>query len=105
VSVVSAAPFNSGLLAQDEPPPDATFDYRPVPAERLAAARQLAATARENGATLPQLALQFGLRHPAVAAIVVGAAAPGEIRSNAMNLGRPVPDGVWAQLSSGGVRS
>ncbi|WP_084800709.1 aldo/keto reductase, partial [Promicromonospora kroppenstedtii] len=33
VAVVAAAVYNSGLLAQDRPPSDATYDYAPVAAE------------------------------------------------------------------------
>ena len=100
VSVVSAAPFNSGLLARPDPSADTTFDYRPVPAELLAAARDLAATARACGATLPQLALQFGLQHPAVAAVVAGAASAGEIRTNADLITRPLPLDAWDRLDA-----
>jgi len=98
VAVVPAAPFNSGLLARPDPAEGATFDYRPVPIELLDAARELAAVARESGATLPQAALQFPLRHPAVASVVVGAASPEEIRTNAERLAEPVPDDAWARL-------
>jgi D-threo-aldose 1-dehydrogenase len=98
VSVITAAPFNSGLLARPDPPSDATFDYSPVPADLLSAARALAAAARAAGVTLPQAALQFGLRHPAVAAVVVGAASAEEIRTNAARFGEPVPEVAWAEL-------
>jgi len=100
VAVVAAAPFNSGLLARADPPEDATYDYRPVPAELLETTRELAAAARASGVTLPQAALQFPLRHPAVAAVVVGAAGPEEIRTNAAHLAEPVPDDAWARLAT-----
>ena len=100
VAVVAAAPFNSGLLARADPPEDATYDYRPVPAELLETTRELAAAARASGVTLPQAALQFPLRHPAVAAVVVGAAGPEEIRANAAHLAEPVPDDAWARLAT-----
>ena len=100
VAVVAAAPFNSGLLARADPAEDATFDYRPVPAELLEATRELAVAARESGVTLPQAALHFPLRHPAVAAVVVGAASPEEIRANAAHLATPVPNDAWARLET-----
>jgi len=103
VSVVSAAPFNSGLLARPDPPAGATFDYRPAPPELLAAARRLAEIAAGVGVTLPQAALQFGLQHPAVAAIVVGAAGPDEIRANAARFADRVPAAAWAALSERAV--
>jgi D-threo-aldose 1-dehydrogenase len=42
VSVLAAAPYNSGLLARDEPGEDARFDYATAPAQMLAQARRLA---------------------------------------------------------------
>jgi D-threo-aldose 1-dehydrogenase len=98
VAVVAAAPFNSGLLARPDPPPDATFDYGPVPAELLSAARSLAEAARRSGASLPQAALQFPLRHPAVACVVVGAASADEIRSNAARFAEPIGEAGWDDL-------
>ncbi|HEY9293679.1 MAG TPA: aldo/keto reductase, partial [Microlunatus sp.] len=70
VSVLSAAPFNTGLLAHREPPADGYFNYEPVTAEVLEAARRFAATAEHHGGRLPQVAMRFPLRHPAVAAVV-----------------------------------
>jgi D-threo-aldose 1-dehydrogenase len=95
VSVIAAAPFNSGLLARPEPPADATFDYRPVPPETLARARDLAAAARRHGAELPQAALQFPLRHPAVASVLTGLQTATEVHAAASRFANPVPEGVW----------
>ena len=72
VAVVSAAPFNSGLLSRPDPPDDAHFDYGPAPAHVLAAARACAAACATHGTTLPVAALQFPLLHPAVTSVVAG---------------------------------
>lgn len=47
----------------------------------LARARALADACASAGITLPQAALQFPLRHPAVAAVVVGLSSPGQVAS------------------------
>ena len=100
VSVVAAGPFNSGLLARPEPPDDATFDYRPAPDSAVARARELAAELRAFGVELPQAALHFPLRHPAVACVVTGLRTPAEVDEAAARLATPIPDAAWAATES-----
>jgi D-threo-aldose 1-dehydrogenase len=95
VSVLAAAAYNSGLLAADWPPDDARFDYGPAPAPVLAEARHWARTAQAAGVALPDLALQFPLRHPAAASVVVGLRSPAEVAAAVERLQRPVPATVW----------
>lgn len=95
VSVVDAAPYNSGILATDTPTQDAHFDYGPAGAGLLARALALAATAREHGTHLPHAALQFPLRHAAVASVVVGASSPRQVTSTVTGMSTPVPEGFW----------
>jgi D-threo-aldose 1-dehydrogenase len=100
VSVLAAGPFNSGLLARPEPPDDATFDYLPAPAAAVARARELAVELRPHGVELPQAALQFPLRHPAVACVLTGLRTPAEVAAAAARLAAPVPDAAWAAVES-----
>jgi D-threo-aldose 1-dehydrogenase len=95
VSVLAAAPFNSGLLAQAWPPDDAHFNYRPAAAGVLAHARALARRSEQHGLPLPQAALRFPLLHKAVACVVAGLGSPGHVRSAASWLSGPVPDTGW----------
>lgn len=95
VSVVDAAPFNSGILATDDPTRDAHFDYGPAGPALLARAHALAATARGHGTHLPHAALQFPLRHPAVASVVVGASSPRQVTSTVTGMNTPVPEAFW----------
>jgi D-threo-aldose 1-dehydrogenase len=64
VSVVAAAPFNSGVLARPWPPADAHYDYGRAPAAVLAHARELARACEHHDSTLPHAAMQFPLRYP-----------------------------------------
>ncbi len=98
VSVVAAAVFNSGLLASPEVPADAAYDYGPAPAELVARARRIAAVCADHAVPLPQAALHFPLRHPAVTSVAVGARTPEQIRQNASWLATPVPDQLWSDL-------
>ena len=51
--------------------------------------------ARGHSVTLPQLALQFPLRHPAVASVVAGMATPEQSAADAAWLAAPVPEILW----------
>ena len=99
VAVLAAAPFNSGLLASDQPT-EGTFNYTPASPELLATARRLADLARTNGATLPQLALQFPLRHPAVASVVAGMVTPEQSAADAAWLATAVPAPLWDSVAA-----
>ncbi|SDT12935.1 D-threo-aldose 1-dehydrogenase [Friedmanniella luteola] len=97
VSVLAAAAYNSGLLASARPADDATFDYGPAPAEVLADARRWADRAEQHGVALPDLALQFPLRHPATAAVVVGLRSAAEVAAAVERMNRPIAEAVWAE--------
>jgi D-threo-aldose 1-dehydrogenase len=99
VSVVAAAPFNSGLLAHPQPGDDANFNYGPAPADVLAFARRLAQRCERAGGSLPQAAMQFPLRHPAVATVVTGLRTAQEAAAAVEWVGRELPESVWDELA------
>ena len=103
VPVLAAAPFNSGLLAQDDPGAAGTYDYAPPADDVLGRARRIAAVCREHGVELPQAALHLPLRHPAVAALVVGLQTADQVRAAVDRLARPVPDELWTDLEDRGL--
>jgi D-threo-aldose 1-dehydrogenase len=47
--------------------------------------------------------MAFPLRHPATAAIVLGARSPGEVRTNHALQRAPVPDALWEDLRDRGL--
>lgn len=98
VSVLAAAPFNSGLLASPRPPDDARFEYAAAPRDVIARARRIAEVCDAFGVTLPQAALSFPLGHPSVASVVVGMDSPEQVKSNVDHLAAPIPDALWAAL-------
>ncbi|MEU7861991.1 aldo/keto reductase [Nonomuraea sp. NPDC049141] len=98
VRVLAAGVFNSGLLATSTP--SGTYDYEPAPAEILGRARRIAKICERYGVALPQAAMAFPLRHPAVASIVIGARSPEEVATNATLWDRPVPDNLWSELEA-----
>ncbi|MFG2658686.1 aldo/keto reductase [Streptomyces sp. NPDC048425] len=103
VSVLAASVFNSGLLATHRPLEGTTFDYAPASSSALQRAHRLADVAEAHGVTLPQLAMAFPLRHPAVAGIVVGMRSAAEVRQNIAALRMPIPEQVWDDLRSEGL--
>lgn len=98
VSVASAGVFNSGILATDRPSPGAHYDYAPVSGDLIEKVNAIANIAEAHGFTVPELAAQFPLRHPAVSTVVLGARSSEQVERNARLLARPVPDEVFAEL-------
>ena len=98
VAVIAGGVFNSGVLATERPGPGATYDYAPAPPPILARAAELATICEARGVPLPAAAVQFPLRHPAVATVCLGAHTAEQVRRNAHLLEVPVPDALWAEL-------
>jgi len=103
VQVVAAGVFNSGLLALDRPPRDATYDYHPAPEEIVRRAEGIAEVCARHGARLPAVALAFPLAHPAVASVCVGARDASEVARNAELMRAHVPAAVWEDLRAEGL--
>ena len=98
VAVLAAAPFNSGLLARPRPGEDATFNYGPVPRPMLERAWALAEVCDSAGISLPHAAMQFPLRHPAVASVVVGLSNGAQVDAAIERLQTPIEAEVWSRL-------
>lgn len=99
VGIVAVSVFNSGLLAQHRVPDDATYEYSQAPDAILARARELAGIAERHGVTLPDLAVQFPLRHPAVRSVVLGMRTAEHVRSNAARMRAPIPETAWQDVA------
>lgn len=100
VGVLVGGVFNSGVLA--DPRPGATFDYAPASEAVLARAQALARVCADHEVPLAAAALQFPLRHPAVAGVVVGARSAQEVGDNVAHASRAIPEDLWAELESMG---
>lgn len=103
VSVLAAAVFNSGILATDTPGQGSLFDYGPADRAVVERAQEIARIAHRHGCTLPELAVQFPLRHPAVVAVVLGGASAAQLAQNSALADRPVPEEVWRELQEQGL--
>lgn len=98
VGVVAAGVYNSGLLARPRPGPDPTYDYAPAPPALVARVDALADLCEAHGVTLPEAAVHFPLRHPAVVSVVVGAAGPDQVGDAVDRYRRTIPEDLWDAL-------
>jgi D-threo-aldose 1-dehydrogenase len=103
ISILAASIFNSGVLATPRPAPDARFEYRPAPEELIQRTHRIADVCEAHGVSLPEAAMAFPLRHPAVAAIVVGMRTAEEARGNLAAFTKQVPDSLWTDLAAAGL--
>jgi D-threo-aldose 1-dehydrogenase len=60
-------------------------------------ARRISAVCERYGVSLPQAALAFPSRHPAVTSVLIAASSPAEIRADAALVRQPVPDRFWKE--------
>jgi D-threo-aldose 1-dehydrogenase len=100
VAVVAAAVYNSGLLSRDVVADDARYLYADAPPELLERARRMADICREAGVTLPAAAVQFPLRHPSIASVVVGIRTAVQATETVERMRLPIPDDVWDALEA-----
>ena len=103
VGVVAAAIYNSGLLSRAVVPDDAHFDYVQAPQAVIDRARAIAAVCARHGVTLPDAAVQFPLRHPAVVSVVVGTRTAEQVESSLDRYGAAIPEELWAELAGTGL--
>lgn len=102
ISIVSAAPFNSGILATGTSG-DAKFFYQSAPPEILDRTRKIEAVCARHGVPLPAAALQFALGHPAVASVAAGSSSAAEVTRNVEMITHPIPADFWAELKGEGL--
>ena len=97
ISVIAGGPYNSGILASDLDD-TARYNYATAPPGMLDRARAIKAVCDRHGVPLKAAALQFILAHPAVAAVIPGAASVAEVEENARMIETPVPAALWSEL-------
>ena len=103
VSIIAAGVFNSGVLAN--PVAGAYYDYEIAPQEIIDKARAIANFLEKYNVTLASAALQFPLRHPAVASVLTGAGSMAELRANITSFDATLPDELWSEMEEAGLIS
>lgn len=99
MTVFNAAPFGAGILATG-PREDATYGYRPAPAELQQWVSRLEAVCAAHDVPLRAVALHFSLRSPLIDSTVVGVASPGRRAQLDELEATPIPDQVWTELDA-----
>ncbi len=94
VGVLVGRALMTGLLAGPDPRVNSRLAGHPD----LASAVDWWLWARERGIPLQALALQYALRHPGVASVVVGASSPREIEECIAAATLPVPESLWDEI-------
>lgn len=100
VSVVACGVFNSGLLSKPVVAADAKYNYEDAPASLVARARSIAEVCERHGVTLPEVAIQFALGHPAVVSVVIGSRTAEQMNANAAYFSAPIPEDLWNELKA-----
>jgi D-threo-aldose 1-dehydrogenase len=102
VSILTAGPFNSGILATGAVP-GALYNYQPAPAPIVDRVRLIEAVCQRHSVDMAAAALQFPLAHPNVVSMVAGGISPDEVRQNATRMSARIPAPFWAELKQQGL--
>src|SRR5262249_8494417 len=94
IAVIAGGVFNSGVLAGGD-----TFDYEAASPDVVARVDRLREACAPPAVPLPAAAVQFPLRHPAVAAVLVGCTTPEEVAEDVRLSRLDVPDALWDELA------
>ncbi len=99
VRVIVGGPYNSGILAQPTASQRAPrYDYEAPPASILARAAALEHACEAHGVPLGAAALQFPLRHRAVASVIPGLVGEAQVRQTIERMGTTIPEPLWIEL-------
>jgi D-threo-aldose 1-dehydrogenase len=102
VAILTAGPFNSGILATGAIP-GAAYNYQPAPAPIMDRVRRLEGVCQRHSVDLATAALQFPLAHPSVVSMVAGGISAEEVGQNAARMSVRIPPAFWAELKQQGL--
>lgn len=102
VSVIAAAPFNSGILIEGAKK-GACYNYAPAPEAIVERVRRIEAICEAHAVPLAAAALQFPLAHPVVKRLLIGMGQPEQVTAN-LGYGQvKIPEGLWSDLKGEGL--
>ncbi len=98
IAIIAGGVFNSGILAN--PRPGTTFNYQQAPPELVDRALRMQEICARHGVELKAAAIQFPLRHPAVASVLTGCRSVREVEENVRMFQAPIPSSLWDELDA-----
>ena len=99
VSLIIGGPYNSGILATDDRR-RATYDYKPAPEHLWQKAQKIRRMCESHGVDPLAAALQYPLKHPAVAAVIPGVWTVEEVATNLSLFNAEIPAALWRDLAA-----
>lgn len=99
VAMIAAAPFDSGILATGAIA-GARSAYKVAAPDTLERVARMEAVCGNYHVPLQAAALQFPLRHPAVASVLAGMKTPDEVHKNVAWMRTPIPEALWSDLAT-----
>jgi D-threo-aldose 1-dehydrogenase len=103
VAVVAAAIYSSGLCATPHVRQAAHYDYGDVAPSLVARTEAIGRVCHDFGITVPDAAVAFPLRHPAVASIAIGARTAGHVTDAVDRYATIIPEEFWTALVQRGL--
>ena len=104
VGIINSAVFHGGFLTGGD-----KFDYRDVDPDSVEGnflyswRDRLYETCREHAVDPAEAAIQFGLSHPAIAAIALNTSRPEKMKRNVEILEKEIPASFWIALKDKGL--
>lgn len=102
VSIIVGGPYNSGLLAATERR-WATYDYKPAPDDVWQKVQRIRDICGNHEVDIRAAALQYPLRHPAVAAVIPGPRTLEDVRENLALVQADIPPALFEDLAAAGL--
>lgn len=103
ISLVIGGVFNSGILATG-PVPGANFDYGPASDDIVGRVRSMQEIANIHSIPLAAAAMQFPLREPVVANVLIGTAKASSLTRNMDLLNVTIPEAAYAGMEQFTIR-
>jgi D-threo-aldose 1-dehydrogenase len=102
VRVIIGGPYNSGILAQPTASQrEPRYDYEAPAASILAGAAAIERICDKHSVPLGAAALQFPLRHPAIASVIPGLVGEAQVRETLERMAADIPERLWFELGQG----
>ncbi|MBC7730475.1 MAG: aldo/keto reductase [Bacteriovorax sp.] len=104
IGILTAGPYNSGLLGPPDRP-GTTYNYGEPDPATLRRAQCFYDVCARHGVDIGAAALQFPLAHPAVRSVVVGLRTAAEVETSVRRFRAEIPAALWAALKREGLLS